>query len=528
MVTAHGFRLLIAVPSGRRPAPRRGAGAGLPAPPRPRRWVVALALLLGWALAFAAPSQATTKHPTVKHRTLKCRAGYVRRSVRVPVRKHGKIVRKHGKIVYTRVQRCVKVSKPKPTTTNPTPPSPHPPVIPPTPVPPIIPPAQPPRPPPPPVAPVNKTLPLVSGTTRAGQTLTATPGAWTGTPTPALAYQWQRCDLGGSSCQNVTGATTATYGLGAGDVDSKLRVSVSATNTAGSASALSAITTVIGLASDPTTVAVGDIACPFGDTTNSCMQQQTATLTQNQHPSDVLMLGDAQYNAGLSSEYASVGAYNATWGVFQPIVHPVPGNHDYTADSTAAGYFHYFGNPPDHYSFNVGTWHIIALNSNCSDSGCSDLFHGATTSAQTSWLKSDLAANRRACVLAYWHHPRFSSATAGDSIDVDPLWTALYNAHADVVLGGHDHVYERYAQQDSSGKAATNGIREFVVGTGGENLDSVHNPPESNVQFPPPSYQQNFGVLVLTLHPSSYDWVFKNVNGVAVDSGSTSCHGPGS
>src|SRR5262249_11475753 len=152
------------------------------------------------------------------------------------------------------------------------------------------------------------------------------------------------------------------------------------------------------------------------------------------------------------------------WGVFNPIVHPVPGNHEYTASTTAAGYFQYFGQKvanPDktadgYYSFNLGTWHIVALNSDCSNSGCADAVGGTTSSAQTAWLQSDLAANRTACILAMWHHPLFSSGWTQGSPNVGPLWTALYNAHADVVLNGHDHLYERYAQQDPSGNATAN------------------------------------------------------------------------
>jgi acid phosphatase type 7 len=404
------------------------------------------ALLLGAGLAFVAPSQAKTKHQPVK----KCRAGYVRRTirvpkrkhgrivhvhgkivyirvrrcvkskphapkchtgyvprlVRVPVRRHGRIVRKHGKIVYKRAWRCMKVKAPPPPPAPPTPP--------------------PPPPPPPPV----------------------------------------------------------------------------------------------------TVVAVGDIACPAGDTTNPCEQQQTATLAANQDPADVLVLGDNQYNHGAFSEYEGVGAYNATWGVFNPVVHPVPGNHEYDT-SDASGYFQYFGaaaNPPaGYYSFNIGTWHVIALNSDCSDSGCADSLAGTTSSSQVSWLQSDLAAHPAACTLAFWHHPLLSSGFMSDSPGVGPLWTALYGAHADVVLNGHDHLYERYAQQDPSGAAAADGIREFVVGTGGESLDAISTP-EPNLQAYDAS---DFGVLVLTLHADSYDWAFKNTSGAVIDSGSTPCHGSG-
>jgi hypothetical protein len=274
-------------------------------------------------------------------------------------------------------------------------------------------------------------------------------------------------------------------------------------------------------------VAVGDIACPAGDRTDSCTQQQTASLAASQKPDDVLALGDNQYNSGAFSEYESAGAYNATWGVFNPIVHPVPGNHEYDT-AGAAGYFKYFGDngvtvgaPEGYYSFNIGTWHVIALNSDCSDSGCADSVAGTTSAAQVAWLQSDLAANRSQCVLAYWHHPLFSSGNLGDSPGVAPLWTALYNAHADVVLNGHDHVYERFAQQDPNGNATPNGIREFVAGTGGESLFTLSNPPQTLQAWD----DKDFGVLVLTLHAASYDWAFKNISGAVIDSGSAGCHG---
>ncbi len=493
--------------------------------PRVSTWIIAL--LAGGAVAFAAASQAKNKpHP------VKCRAGYARRLVRVPVRRHGRVLRVHGKIVYTRVQQCVRVKKPKPKP-KPKPPPPPPSTTSTTPTttttattttPP------PPPPPQPPVAPTNTSPPQVSGNTIEGQILSAAPGVWTGNPAPSFAYQWQRCDAGGGSCGNVAGATSSRYALVAQDMDSTLRVSVTASNTAGSTEAISAASAVIGLAVDPTAVAVGDIACPAGDTTDSCKQAQTATLAAQQNPADVFVLGDNQYNSGLFSEYTSAGAYNATWGVFNPIVHPIPGNHEYTASSSAAGYFQYFGavaKPPGgYYSFNLGTWHIVALNSNCSSSGCADSVAGNTTSAQTSWLQSDLAANRSACVLAMWHHPAFSWGMAGNSPNVGPLWDALYNAHADIVLNGHDHVYERTAQLDPSGSPATNGIREFVVGTGGESLFQMGNSPGHNILQA--SDDQDFGVLKLTLHASSYDWAFLNTSGRVIDSGTTACHGPGS
>ena len=485
-----------------------------------------LAALACAALVYAVPSQAKAQH-----RPVRCKAGYVRRVVRVPKRRHGHVVRSHGKIVYAHVQRCVKEkkhkSKPPPAkpvpvpTPVPTVPTPVP-TVPSTPLPIQPPPIQPPAPRPP----VNTGLPTVSGNATQGSTLSASPGTWSNEPT-GFGYQWRDCTIGG--CTSIPSATSASYTLQSSDVLDSVDVVVTASNVAGSASAVSKPTGVITHSGDPVVVAVGDIACPAGDQTNSCKQQQTASLAAEQNPDDVLVLGDNQYNHGLFSEYESAGAYNDTWGVFDPIVHPVTGNHEYDT-SGAAGYFQYFGDngvttgsPGGYYSFNVGSWHIIALNSDCSASGCSDSVAGTTSSAQVTWLQSDLAANRSPCVLAFWHHPLFSAGDIGDSPGVAPLWTALYSAHADVVLGGHDHLYERYAQIDPNGAATANGIREFVVGSGGENLVHLTNP-QPTMQA---SDDTDFGVLVLTLHAGSYDWAFKNTSGVAIDSGSTACHGTG-
>jgi len=195
-------------------------------------------------------------------------------------------------------------------------------------------------------------------------------------------------------------------------------------------------------AADPVLAAVGDIACQPGDTANACEQSVTAQLVATHAPTAVAVLGDNQYASGLFSEFEGKGAYNATWGQFNPIVHPVPGNHEYSASSTAHGYFKYFGpaavgpngagaeGPNGSYSYDLGSWHLIALNSDCSNTGCSDSVTGTTSDAQVSWLNSDLAAHPGQCTLAYWHHPRFSASFSGDTPGVAPLWNALYAAHA--------------------------------------------------------------------------------------------------
>lgn len=374
-------------------------------------------------------------------------------------------------------------------------------------------------------SPSNTTLPTIAGTTQAGDTLTASPGSWTGTPPLAYGYQWQRCGVSGGSCADVGNATSQTYGLSSADVGFTIRVLVTASNAAGAVPASSGASALVAAAHDPVVVAVGDIACAPGDTSNACEQGLTAQLAGAQNPDALLTLGDNQYESGLLSEFDGAGAYNATWGVFNGIVYPDVGNHEYAASPTAAGYFSYFGSragaSTGDYSFNLGTWHVIALDSSCSDSGCGDLVAGQTTSAQVSWLQNDLAAHPAACTLAYWHHPRFSVSWTGDSPGVGPLFSALYNAHADLVLSGHDHVYERYGLVNPSEQADPAGVREIVAGTGGESLFDITSS-DPNVQF---SDARDFGVLVLTLHATSYSWAFKRLDGTVADSGTTSCHG---
>ena len=278
-------------------------------------------------------------------------------------------------------------------------------------------------------------------------------------------------------------------------------------------------------------VAVGDIARPPGCGLH-CEQTATAALAQTFNPNAVFVLGDNQYDSGLYSEYTS--EYALSWGAdFNSIVHPVPGNHEYLT-SGAAGYFQYFGQsianpdntPNGYYSFNIGTWHIDALNSNCSDAnGCADALTGGTTSAQTAWLQNDLGTNKQPCVLAMWHHPLISYGWTLGTPGVAPLWQALYNAHADVVFNGHDHLYERFAQMNPSGGADSTGIREFVVGTGGESLNGLYgSQPPATLQA---SDSGDYGVLVLTLHASSYSWSFVNTGGTIMDSGTTACHAKG-
>jgi uncharacterized repeat protein (TIGR01451 family) len=222
----------------------------------------------------------------------------------------------------------------------------------------------------------------------------------------------------------------------------------------------------------------------------------------------VLGLGDLQYGSGALADFNAY--YDPTWGRVKQITSPAPGNHD----PFSSGYSAYFGAraPGRYYSYDLGAWHLISLDSNSVDA------------AQISWLRSDLAAyGGRRCVLAYWHHPRFSSGTThGNSTSVTPFWTELYNAKAELVLSSHEHNYERFGPQDPNGVPdPVSGIREFVVGTGGRSHYGFGAPqPNSEVRN-----SDTYGVLKLTLRPGAYDWQFlPEDDAVFTDSGTGSCH----
>lgn len=224
----------------------------------------------------------------------------------------------------------------------------------------------------------------------------------------------------------------------------------------------------------------------------------------------VFTLGDNAYNSGTLTEYTN--CYNPTWGRHITRTKPVPGNHDYET-AGAAGYFQYFNNLLPYYAYDLGAWRIYALNSEINVSA---------TGAQAVWLQADLAANPRLCVLAYWHRPRWSSGTThGNSADMQALWQILSSAGAELVLNGHEHNYERFTQLGASGSPVTKGLREIVVGTGGES----HYPFGTPLTTSQARNSSTFGVLKLTLNPSSYSWQFVPVAGSTfTDSGTTNCH----
>jgi hypothetical protein len=273
---------------------------------------------------------------------------------------------------------------------------------------------------------------------------------------------------------------------------------------------------------DPTIMAAGDIIC---DSLTSCQSTDMAAsqVVVNQNPSAVLVLGDLCHtpSANCFSNY-----YAPSWGRLSSITHPITGNHEYLV-SGAVYYFDYWNgvgnaNGPagnrsqGYYSFDIGTWHIIALNSQCSQAGGCN-----SGSAQYTWLQQDLLSHPNKCTLAYYHIPVFSSGGRANN-NMLQIYTLLYNNNVDVVLDGHDHIYERFAPQNPSGQLDTaRGIREFIVGTGGANHTSIATvKPNSEVRN-----TDTFGALKLTLHSTSYDWQFMPVAGKTfTDSGTTLCH----
>lgn len=263
--------------------------------------------------------------------------------------------------------------------------------------------------------------------------------------------------------------------------------------------------------------AAGDIACPpnKASSSESCQMTATSDLILNAKVDAVLALGDLQYPGGSLSDFEN--AYALSWGRFKDKTYPAIGNHEY--GNLGVGYFDYFGEragPRDkgYYSVDVGIWHVVALNSNCwAVGGCSE------DSPQGQWLQQDLAAHPNQCTLAFWHHPRFSSGPHGDNADTVGLWNILTHNKAELILNGHDHIYERFAPQLSDGTASSDGVRQITIGTGGKELYRIKKE-TANREFVD---DRHFGVLFLTLLESSYVWKFVTIAGETLDEGEGVC-----
>jgi hypothetical protein len=442
------------------------------------------------------------------------------------------------RLAVTAVAKGTSPGPPAPPPVLPTPPPPRPPA------PPSGPPAPPPvLPPPPPAPPAAPTIAAIGD-----QMVVA--GVAIDPVTPSTTGQ-----VSGFTASGLPPGLSVAPGSGVISGTATANGSYTSTETVtgpgGSASATFSWT-VSTTADDPTVDAVGDMACSATDPNynggngvplaappaNNCLQKAVSNLIVSPLPNAFLALGDNQYNNGELTNYNAV--FDPTFGRANATIYPALGNAEYNT-SGASGFFSYFANSGvfdriennggdsshlttgGYYSFSMGTWHIIALNSNCSNiGGCS------AGNPEEQWLKADLAAHsHNTCILAFWHHPRWNSGSLGNDNATAAFWKDLYAAHATLVLNGHgNHHYERFAPQDTNGNPAAGGIREFIASTGGQS----HGTPPTTPGDPSTSQVTNydtFGALGLTLHPTSYSWRFSPASdgqpGTFTDSGSAPC-----
>jgi hypothetical protein len=303
----------------------------------------------------------------------------------------------------------------------------------------------------------------------------------------------------------LTPATSYTYAVRARDAAgnaSPASTPITVKTTAGSAGFVLA--------------AAGDIAEQCTASSSGCVHPKTAKLVENMGPAAVITMGDNQYDEPTLSDFKNY--YDKTWGKFKNITHPVPGNHESYSGFT--GYDQYFGaiakpQGQRYYSWEMGNWHFIALDSN--DFTTHDDF---AEPPQITWLKQDLAGNTKGCVAAYYHHPRWSSGDHGDNKDSIELWNLMVANKVDLVLNGHDHDYERFVPQNADGKADANGPVEIVGGSGGANLYDLSPAHPTTAKL-----LKTFGVLKLSMTDTSFQTQLIGVDGKVLDSSPTyTCH----
>jgi hypothetical protein len=344
---------------------------------------------------------------------------------------------------------------------------------------------------------------------------TASSGEGTLTPSPGLEERWEAASVDPDATTDVVVSASDRPQPIAGAVDS-LAVTASGPGPAiGAVLALRPAGTTVP-PTDPVLVGAGDIAA-----CDSPGDEATAALL-DQIPGTVFTAGDNAYVNGTAGEFAR--CYSPTWGRFKARTMPAPGNHEYQQDPAARGYYGYFGaaagDPAKgYYDYTLGSWHVVVLNTSCVPAGGCQ-----AGSPQEQWLRQVLAASDARCTVAITHRARFSSGLAhGSNANLQAFWQALYDHGADLVVSGHDHVYERFGAQRPDGVPdPLFGLRQIVVGTGGRDHRKFGPPaPSSEVRE-----ASTFGVLKLTLHADSYDWQFVPEAGKTFsDSGTTACHG---
>ena len=260
----------------------------------------------------------------------------------------------------------------------------------------------------------------------------------------------------------------------------------------------------------PTLVGAGDIADCGSDGA-----ERTAAMLDTMRGT-IFIAGDVAY-VSKKNPHPFVTCFDPAWGRHRARIRPAVGNHEYSDEGPAA-YFDYFGaqagpRPGGYYSYDLGTWHVIALNTNIpADAG----------SPQLAWLQSDLASHLGRCTVAYMHHPRFSSGSHAEQDKLVPLWRTFQRFGVSVAIAGHDHIYERFAPLDTNGAPdSVNGIRQFVVGTGGAHRSSIG----SVLAGSEVHSTDTFGLLRLSLLKDRYRWEFAPVKKHGFrDAGESACH----
>jgi len=379
----------------------------------------------------------------------------------------------------------------------------------------------------------------IVGPVQVGGTLAARPsrsGTWAD-----ARYHWLVCAWTGDGC--TPAGKGATYRVRGGDLGHLIRLLVAPKPGAGTLR-FGPTSVVVPASGPPSIVAAGDIACDptspsfkgGAGTSKSCRQLAVSDLAMRLRPTAVLTLGDTAYECGDASALAQ--SFAPTWGRMTAIIHPAIGNHEYgnaCHRNDASPYFSYFGaaaGTKGWYSYDVGSWHLVVLNSEChyggSSSSPSQVGGCDALSPQAAWLRHDLAIHHAKCTLAYWHEPRFSSGEHGDAAQMGYLWNVLAAAHVDIVLSGHNHDWERFDPIGATPEGQTqpnldpNGIREFVVGTGGRSDYPFTAAP---LQGEPFRNDSNLGVLSLSLQPAGYRWQFHSIfTSQVLDEGSGACH----
>jgi len=310
----------------------------------------------------------------------------------------------------------------------------------------------------------------------------------------------------------LTPATSYTYTVRARDA---------AGNLSAPSSALT-VSTRTGADAHPFVIAgAGDIADQCNATDPNCIHPKTAALLGAIAPAVVITMGDNQYDDAHLADFRNY--FDKSWGKFKSIMRPVPGNHETYDEPPLAGYKSYFGsiatpNGKTYYSWDMGAWHFVALDSN--DFVPNDFADAAADPPQLAWLKNDLAATRRPCIAAYFHHPRFSSGDHGDNLGSAALWSTLVDNKVDLVLNGHDHHYERFVPQDAAGHASSLGPVQIIGGSGGTTPYDIHAAHATTAKL-----VSDFGVIKLHLTDSTFATQLIGLDGMVLDSSPTyTCH----